>query len=454
MGPEHFWGVDKRTLYRFTGGTLTTRALPVELEGFGNIRYAEDEAGVLWFGTADGRIARLDTRDRVTFHHPKPVSSGTAALGADPDLVVHHRDSRGQIWRMRVDQDFVRHLRVPDTGHDQEVKVRLLFDDRENNLWLSSDHGLYRVRRRAITTYSRQHGLAGRNVYPVFQDRDGAVWIGAWDGGVSRWEEGRFTNYTRDDGLASTLISALAQDRQGRVWVASHHDRNGGLRVLRNGRRVEIGDEIVPQQSTVNVIHEDRSGALWFGSSVGLVRYANGGVTRYTTKDGLPSDDTHVIAEDASGRYLGRVLRWPGAPARRRGQPLDRTRGSAEQHGPRAVFRRGRRSLDWHVRRRAGALQRRAVRADRKPGRAVRRWGVANPRRSGRQLLDDVEPRHPSRGSAGLMAFAAAPARRVASMGFGTRDGLLNAECNGGSSPAGVKARDGTCGFRRRMVSP
>src|SRR5205823_2346593 len=46
-----------------------------------------------------------------------------------------------------------------------------------------------------------------------------------------------------------------------------------------------------------------------------------------------------------------------------------------------------------------------------------------------------------------LNEYAAGRRSVVSSVAYGTQDGMLSAECNGGRQPAGVKAHDGTLWF-------
>jgi ligand-binding sensor domain-containing protein len=48
-------------------------------------------------------------------------------------------------------------------------------------------------------------------------------------------------------------------------------------------------------------IHKARTGALWFATNKGVFRRQNELVTRFTTADGLPSDDVKVILESPDG---------------------------------------------------------------------------------------------------------------------------------------------------------
>lgn len=128
---EIFWGIGGGVLYRFTQGGLSTRPLPRMLHRLRTREFAEDSSGTLWIKTADERIIRVD------------AEGGTVSRPASgPALVLSDRDRAGQLWNMRVGRDLERYLRVPDRGHDVEIPFRISYEDRENNLWLTSNHGL------------------------------------------------------------------------------------------------------------------------------------------------------------------------------------------------------------------------------------------------------------------------------------------------------------------------
>jgi hypothetical protein len=71
-------------------------------------------------------------------------------------------------------------------------------------------------------------GAGGRNVYPIFQDPTGAVWVGAWTSGLSRFRDGVFANYTTANGLPDGLATAIGEDSKHDLWVGTR----GGVAVL------------------------------------------------------------------------------------------------------------------------------------------------------------------------------------------------------------------------------
>jgi signal transduction histidine kinase/ligand-binding sensor domain-containing protein len=445
---EVFWGVNETTLYRFTRGRLNARPLPDALRGLAPTAFEEDAAGTLWLLVPGGRVARVQDDGLVTFYRVFDVREDSfKEVALHPDLRVEHRDRHGRVWPLELDGFLLRHMVLPDRRRPERVPVAALHEDREGNLWVGTEgRGLHRVRRQLVTAYSEAQGLVARNVYPVFEDRGGAIWIGAWTSGVSRYFRGRFTNYTTGDGLASGLVTAFAEDRDGRLWVAAHHERNGGLRIFRDGRFHPLPDEIVPSVARIAVIHHAADGAVWLGTTHGLVRYRHGITTTYTVDDGLAGNDVRVIVAGegddlwvgSSGGLThvahGHFTRW----TEHDGLPSNDVR--ALYRDPEGVLWIG--TYDGGL----GRLK------DGRLAKATTGDGLFN--NGVFQVLEDAgflwmcSNRGVHRVSKHeLNEFADGRLNSIHAMSLGTSDGMFSAECNGGYWPAGVKTRDGALWF-------
>src|SRR5260370_3755324 len=85
--------------------------------------------------------------------------------------------------------------------------------------------GLTRLRFRdgaiARQSYTEANGLAQNSAYVVYETRDGSVWTGTLNGGVSNFKDGHFTTYTTNNGLASNPVSAILETCDGAMWLAS-----------------------------------------------------------------------------------------------------------------------------------------------------------------------------------------------------------------------------------------
>ncbi|MEL6636688.1 MAG: histidine kinase [Bacteroidota bacterium] len=72
--------------------------------------------------------------------------------------------------------------------------------------------------------YSTQDGLPSNQVYDIFQDRLGYIWLCS-DYGVSRFDGSHFENFGTADGLGDHEIFQGTEDRSGRIWWSSLNGR-------------------------------------------------------------------------------------------------------------------------------------------------------------------------------------------------------------------------------------
>lgn len=65
--------------------------------------------------------------------------------------------------------------------------------------------------------YTVQNGLAGANVYAIYQDNNKFLWFGT-ETGVSRFDGTHFKNLTTTDGLPDNEILEIFGDQENRIW--------------------------------------------------------------------------------------------------------------------------------------------------------------------------------------------------------------------------------------------
>jgi signal transduction histidine kinase len=146
--------------------------------------------------------------------------------------------------------------------------------------------GLNRLTKDGFKSFTKSDsGLPSNDVSSLYEDGDGALWIGTFGSGLARFKDGVWTRYTTREGLVSNGISYMIEDGLGHFWIGS---AAGLMRVPKTAlERVATGEtnfvfcrvygtaDGLPtrectQGSQPNACRT-RDGKLWFPTIKGLV---------------------------------------------------------------------------------------------------------------------------------------------------------------------------------------
>ncbi|MBB4045155.1 signal transduction histidine kinase/ligand-binding sensor domain-containing protein/DNA-binding response OmpR family regulator [Bacteroides reticulotermitis] len=176
-------------------------------------------------------------------------------------------------------------------------EVRSLFEDKEGNLWVGLKDGMIRVydahrKYMGYLTASGTISLSGTPVkgtaYFIMQDSKGIMWIATKGDGLIRAERtGETYKLTRflhneDDmySLSDNNVYCVYEDHYGRIWVATFagginylSKSKDGATVFINHRNNLKGYPIDPCNKT-RFITSDNNGHLWVGTTTGAITFA------------------------------------------------------------------------------------------------------------------------------------------------------------------------------------
>jgi signal transduction histidine kinase/ligand-binding sensor domain-containing protein len=269
-----------------------------EIRGDGGINVLfEDREGNLWIGGGRG-LGRVRDSAFVSYS-----SAGDRGFEHNGPVYVDQED---RVWSAptRGGLNVLQNGRVQPVTSIPRNDVVYSISGRADVVWVGRQRGgltRLRLRNGAIEsqTYTKANGLAQDSVYAVFESRDGAVWAGTLNGGVSRLKDGHVTTYTTTDGLASNSVSAILETNDGAMWFATPN----GLSSLSNGRWKSYSTEEGLPSPEVNCIFEDSSGTLWSGTSAGLAFLTSNRFQVLVTSPEVLREQVVGMAEDKRGRF-------------------------------------------------------------------------------------------------------------------------------------------------------
>jgi ligand-binding sensor domain-containing protein len=176
---------------------------------------------------------------------------------------------------------------IKTIGNPGYGNVQCGLQDKAGNLWFgTTQNGLYKYDGKSFTQFLVANGLNSNNIWSLFEDKEGKIWIGTEEG-LCLYDGKTFApipvplpkNLPRNKHRDTHEVFSIMQDKTGKLWFATidgvyiYDGKSFTLFIVKEG-----AGGYMSSNNNAEKILEDKAGNIWFGGR------ANEGVFRYDGK--------------------------------------------------------------------------------------------------------------------------------------------------------------------------
>lgn len=233
-------------------------------------------SGVFQFSTIDSTFTRASVK------------------GIPDSLVIYqfYTDSRENLWlctfngllkRSKNDETFKRYdLTLINPSNASSNEVTNLLESKKHGLWILTNNGLFLYNYESDNIV--RHGAEKRkgdvfisqDINSLYEDRQGIVWVGTWQGGLSRYnvKMGSIKTFTSNNGLPSMSVQGILGDEDNDdLWLSTFEGLSRFNIKTEQFSNFSLADGIQSQLFADGSYLKTTGGLFIFGGSNGITLF-------------------------------------------------------------------------------------------------------------------------------------------------------------------------------------
>ncbi|MDQ1354246.1 MAG: hypothetical protein QG657_4555 [Acidobacteriota bacterium] len=255
----------------------------------------EDRNGNLLFGARENGM--FIYKNEKFLQYPVPDLDNV-------QIICMHEDRDGDLWigtnngLFRVSEKGARKYTTKDGLSDGFISR--MMEDSDRNTWVGTLKGLNRLKKNQDGAVSFESLFTSHIITWLFEDREKNVWIGTYNSGIKRLKDGKFISYTPLEAYQEEILQSVFEDSRGDTWIGA---LSGKLFRCRGSDFIEALAPTEFSGTAISAIAEDNEGNLWLGTNGNGVfqMKKNKTFSRFSTRDGLADNLVTSISRDSKG---------------------------------------------------------------------------------------------------------------------------------------------------------
>jgi ligand-binding sensor domain-containing protein/signal transduction histidine kinase len=305
-------------------------ANPSSLSHNGIQSITEDDKGNLWIGTLGGGLNYFNPETKKFIHY-KHQDSDQQSPANDVVTSVFF-DSKKRLWIATTNNTlslmknqpgkFIHFKHHPDDPKSIGDFHITCIAENNNKIWIGSDFGLmiYDEANNNFHDYNSRpfdrKALSSNQIKVMCSDRQGRLWIGTYNGGLSMFDKSfvkvlHYYTFLNENSLSFNDVSAFLQNDDGTILVGTD---GGGLNTFdrKIGKfthyRNDPSNTLSLGGNNIKSILKDKNGRIWmglWGKGVNIFDQENKIFIPFKNKgrrdDNLTDDNVTCLTQDADG---------------------------------------------------------------------------------------------------------------------------------------------------------
>ena len=250
-----------------------------------------DSKDNVWAGSWDGGIYFLKKGSNVFINY----NTGNTQGGLTSNTVMSFDEDRdGTIWIGTYHSGL--HSYDPDTGLFKHYNSQPFNDlgisgssaynvlvDFEDNLWLGTTQGLYKITKLADQKFSvvsmidrmsqeSTNNSASNYILSLYEGTDQSLWIGTKGAGLCNYlpKTDTFIWYNKFKGLEEENVCGIIESLDGNIWMSGHTGISKLDVETKEFSNYTIDDGLLANDFNINSVFRDDQGNIYFGSYEGI----------------------------------------------------------------------------------------------------------------------------------------------------------------------------------------
>ena len=226
-------------------------------------------------------------------------------IGGVKSKIINHlcRDGNNNLWistdagvYRKNNSTIINYRDSEGLPHNYTYQIAV---DKKDIVWIATQRGLAYIKENRIYDFDKnvekewkfsdeeaQRILTTQSIRKVIVDNDNSVWIGSWNGGLFRLKDNSIYRFTQKDGLLDLSIRGIQIDAQKHIWVST---RYGGAFKFDGNSFENFNTKNGLKSNWVFSVEADNNQNLWFCTANGLTKYDEYKSVNYDASDGIIS---------------------------------------------------------------------------------------------------------------------------------------------------------------------